>query len=1008
MKLTSQDSSSSSKSRTRPESSSSRIALAPANHTDEKKKKPAPAAGTDKNEISSSTEGTASQVTDHLKAQEAEKGDAKKKGIIQQAAASAEPSSSTTNKKPDHENPRSSSDFTHRSSRTRQDQQMDDAQIIDTDTVTGRPGAFAVHPPADASADENNENSHGPRESLNPSVIRRNDISALQEETLERQEETSSTVPMATTVDEDQLRRQFLNEMMVTTKVEAIPQQNDDDAKQEEDNEERESTKSTKKKFLFLISGILIILGGVVGAIVGTRSSSGDAGTGGSQTKNLEPNDDDSIPIMGSGDDDDMSMSVAPSTQYPSSAPTSFMDRFYSIIQDVSLEEALQDERSPQSLGLSWIESDVPRTQDMEVSQRIERYALAVLFFATDGGRWRTITEFLLSTHHCSWEGVLCDMESLHLTSLKLRSEVLSGSLPRELALLTALQVIDLGDNLLTGTLPTEIGRLVHLQRLEIPGRGALENRRRQPSLTHNNLTGPIPSEIGLLTNLQVLDLSGNALSGFIPLQLGFLMELTEVSLHLNPQLQGTIPNALCASTSKVQELSSDCFVNVICKCCNVCCDETGSCVDVDVTPSPSAVPSAPPTNVPSSRPSMAPTNVPSSSPSVAPTDKPSAFPTMHPTLTPSSVPTLYPTTEWPSISPSAVPSYEPSPSLAPTDIMDGLYSMVTTVSTYESLQDPQSPQIQMLEWMIAFDSIERWSAEELLQRYILGVLYYSTGGSGWTARHNFLDTTVPSCAWNRRSHLVCDNNGLVTEIDLSHDDLTGSLPRELGFLSALTSLNFESNDLTGTLPLEITWLTKLTSLDLSENHISGTLHSEFGYLSNLISLDFAENSFNGTISGQFGLLSDNLSDIDFGFNYLIGTIPYEIGWLTNLWYLSFDTNGLSGTIPPVIGSQLTGLTEINFSNNPSLYGPLPEFQASGLQYGFFEGTSLTGTIQCEFSWQYLIADCIDEVECDCCNECYLDGYGVLYCGSQHCAPYWDDDNDSFTCAEIGIDPFAC
>ena len=945
-----------------------------------------------------------------------EEGDAKKKGIIQQAAAaSAEGPSSTTNKKPDVENPRSSG-FTHRSSRTRQNQQMDDAQSIATDTVTGRPGAFAVQPDSsDANFDDTdehneNENSHRPRESLNPSATRRSNdhTNAVQEQ--EQEEDTSSTVPMATTVDEDQLRRQFLNEMMVTTKVEAIPQQDDDDANQTQDeNDEREAIKSTKTKVVLIIFGILIILGGVVGAIVGTRSSSGDAGTGGSQTKNLEPNDDDSIPIMGSGDDDDMSMSVAPSTQYPSSAPTSFMDRFYSIIDEVSLEEALQDERSPQSLGLQWIESDLPRTQDMEVSQRIERYALAVLFFATDGGRWRTITEFLLSTHHCSWEGVLCDLESLSLTSLELRSELLSGSLPRELALLPALQVIDLGDNLLTGTLPTEIGRLVHLQRLEIPGRGALENRRRRLSLNHNNLSGPIPSEIGLLTNLQVLDLSGNSLSGFIPLQLGFLMELTDVSLHLNQQLQGTIPNALCASASKVEELSADCFVNVICKCCNVCCDETGSCVDVDVTPSPSAVPSAPPTNVPSSRPSMAPTNVPSSSPSVAPTDKPSAFPTMHPTLTPSSVPTLYPTTEWPSISPSAVPSYEPSPSLAPTDIMDGLYSMVTTVSTYESLQDPQSPQIQMLEWMIALDnSIEQWSAQELLQRYILGVLYYSTGGSGWTARHNFLDATVPSCSWNRQSHLICDNNGLVTEIDLSYDDLTGSLPRELGFLSALTSLNFESNDLTGTLPLEITWLTQLTSLDLSENHLSGTLHSEFGNLRNLISLDFSENTFHGTISGQFGLLSDNLSDIDFGFNYLIGTIPYEIGWLTHLWYLSFDTNGLSGTIPPEIGSQLTGLTEINFSNNPSLYGPLPEFQASGLKYGFFEGTSLTGTIPCEFNWRYLIADCIAEVECDCCNECYLDGYGVLYCGTQHCAPYWDDDNDSFTCAEIGIDPFAC
>ena len=52
-------------------------------------------------------------------------------------------------------------------------------------------------------------------------------------------------------------------------------------------------------------------------------------------------------------------------------------------------------------------------------------------------------------------------------------------------------------------------------------------------------------------------------------------------------------------------------------------------------------------------------------------------------------------------------------------------------------------------------------------------------------------------------------------ELNLSHNQLTGSIPPEIGNLTNLTYLNLESNQLTGSIPSEIGNLTNLTELKL-------------------------------------------------------------------------------------------------------------------------------------------------------------------------------------------------
>ena len=60
------------------------------------------------------------------------------------------------------------------------------------------------------------------------------------------------------------------------------------------------------------------------------------------------------------------------------------------------------------------------------------------------------------------------------------------------------------------------------------------------------------------------------------------------------------------------------------------------------------------------------------------------------------------------------------------------------------------------------------------------------------------------------------------TGLDLYNNQLTGSIPPEIGNLTNLTGLGLYDNQLTGEIPSEIGNLTNLTSLILSGNQLTG------------------------------------------------------------------------------------------------------------------------------------------------------------------------------------------
>ena len=181
-----------------------------------------------------------------------------------------------------------------------------------------------------------------------------------------------------------------------------------------------------------------------------------------------------------------------------------------------------------------------------------DREALEALYNATDGASWTNNTNWLTDAPLRNWRGVQTNTRG-RVTSLRLNSNNLRGSLPRELGLLARLRVLDLHKNNLTGDIPVELEQLVDLESIqlwrnaltgEIP-RGFFQlNHLETLDLANNQLTGTIPPTTGRLSRLKVIDLSDNDLTGGIPSEIVQVESLQYLRM-VNNRLSGEIPPEL-------------------------------------------------------------------------------------------------------------------------------------------------------------------------------------------------------------------------------------------------------------------------------------------------------------------------------------------------------------------------------------------------------------------------------------------------------------------------------
>ena len=95
-----------------------------------------------------------------------------------------------------------------------------------------------------------------------------------------------------------------------------------------------------------------------------------------------------------------------------------------------------------------------------------------------------------------------------------------------------------------------------------------------------------------------------------------------------------------------------------------------------------------------------------------------------------------------------------------------------------------------------------------------------------------------------------------------SHGKLDGSIPPELGNLTALKGLDLANNELSGSIPPALGRLTNLEFLSFESNYLEGVIPPEIGEMRNLRVLSLADNNFQGNLPPEMGRLG-NLTDLD-------------------------------------------------------------------------------------------------------------------------------------------------
>jgi len=88
-----------------------------------------------------------------------------------------------------------------------------------------------------------------------------------------------------------------------------------------------------------------------------------------------------------------------------------------------------------------------------------------------------------------------------------------------------------------------------------------------------------------------------------------------------------------------------------------------------------------------------------------------------------------------------------------------------------QALQDPSTPQYAAFNWMANIDSIDlqdTLSNDALVERFVLVLLYFATGGANWSDQFLFLSPSLDICSWNLGFLLgvfECNDEGSVTEL---------------------------------------------------------------------------------------------------------------------------------------------------------------------------------------------------------------------------------------------------
>ncbi len=474
-----------------------------------------------------------------------------------------------------------------------------------------------------------------------------------------------------------------------------------------------------------------------------------------------------------------------------------------------------------------------------------------------------------------------------NLESLYIEDNQLSGEIPIEIGNLTSLTEIWLQGNKLSGIIPTEIGNLTSLTKL---------------FLNSNELTGSIPTEIENLVNLDYLSLSYNQLDGVIPDGIGNLIELQNVYLN-NNNLIGPLPTTLTNLTKLIR------FYIQNNKLSGIIPDLTGSLLDYFSIENNNFVFGDFESEFLTYKDYSFFDYISQGQVDTEKTINVTISSTL--TITPEVPENANDIYTW-FLNGTEIEGYTDRIYTKPTHAEDaGIYTYEIRNSVVGGEVSPAyflySHEIEVVTESVCLNvslTISQVECEALEN------LYASFSEEDWTDKTNWrFEPDVNT--W----YGVTVTGGTVTALDLSNNNLVGTISSDIENLPNLTVLNLSGNKIRGIISSEILNLTNLTTLYLYGNELTGSIPANITNLINLTHLGLSSNELTGEIPTSLGNMI-NLIELNLSNNSLTGIIPNEIGNLTNMIQLSLANNLFIGDIPTTLGNLSTTLTSLDLSGN--------------------------------------------------------------------------------------------
>ncbi|CAI5498643.1 unnamed protein product, partial [Closterium sp. Naga37s-1] len=167
-----------------------------------------------------------------------------------------------------------------------------------------------------------------------------------------------------------------------------------------------------------------------------------------------------------------------------------------------------------------------------------------------------------------------------------------------------------------------------------------------------------------------------------------------------------------------------------------------------------------------------------------------------------------------------------------------------------------------------------------------------------------------------------------------------GVVLEDMSELTALTSLSFSGNNLEGHLPKSWSTLVNLQELYLSTNHLRGSIPATYSALTALVSVDLSWNSLSGSIPPVFGT---DVQTLYLDHNTFGGPIPPHLA-LPNLVELQLSDNLFTGGIPNTF-TRLTGMRTLDIGFNSLTSGLHVVAQMTWLANILLDNNNISGVL---------------------------------------------------------------